>query len=263
MPDSSASTFDRLETAARPFRELAHGRTSASRLIGRAIVRNPLRSLAWLGVGGVGFAVFANLLLLQPEQHRSPMFVGTPQIHGTPVPADVPLPPTRALSAERDAEEARRAELLRDIQVELKRRGHLQGEADGAPGPRTTKAIRDVQAQLGLPVNGEASESLLAALLTSPVSTGAVPQSAARPRDQIANLLKANPDRFERPPTVAAVQRALTRLGYGPLKDDGQFGPGTRAALDKFERDRKLPSRSENPNRVLRELSQASGIAID
>ncbi len=188
------------------------------------------------------------------------MFVGTPQMHATPVPADVPLPPTRA--GERDAEEARRVELLRDIQVELQRRGLLQGEADGAPGPRTAKAIRDAQGQLGLPANGEPSEALLAALLTGPSSTGAVP-SPARPRDQIANLLKASPDRFERPATVAAVQRALSRLGYGPLKDDGQFGPGTRAALDRFERDRKLPSRVENPNRVLRELSQASGIAID
>ncbi len=135
-------------------------------------------------------------------------------------------------------------------------RGLFQGEVDGAAGPRTAKAIRDAQAQLGLPVTGEASDALLAALLTSPVNTGAV-SPATRPRDQIANLLKASPDRFERPATVAAVQRALSRLGYGPLKDDGQFGPGTRAALDRFERDRKLPSRVENPNRVLRELSQA------
>jgi peptidoglycan hydrolase-like protein with peptidoglycan-binding domain len=62
---------------------------------------------------------------------------------------------------------------------------------------------------------------------------------------------------------VVAVQRALTRLGYGPLKDDGHFGPGTRAALDRFERDRKLPARGDNPTRVLRELAQASGIALD
>ncbi len=259
MPDFNASAFDRLGPAADPLRELANGRTSASRLILRALWRNPLRSAAWLGIGGVGLAVFANLLLFQPERHRSPMFVGTPQIHGAPVPTDVPLPPTRA--AERDAEEMRRSELLRDIQVELQRRGLLQGEADGAAGPRTLKAIRDAQAQLGQPVTGEASEALLAALLTSPVNTGAV--AAPRPRDQIANLLKASPDRFERPATVAAMQRALSRLGYGPLKDDGQFGPGTRAALDRFERDRKLPSRAENPSRVLRELSHASGIAID
>ncbi len=249
-----------MEPAPRPLRELAHGRTSVSRLILRALWQDPLRSAAWLGIGGVGLAVFANLLLLQPERHRSPMFVGTPRIHAAPVPADVPLPPSRA--AERDAEEARRVELLRDIQVELQRRGLLQGDADGTPGPRTTKAIREAQGHLGLPVNGEPNEALLAALLTGPASTGAV-GPAARPRDQIANLLKASPDRFERPATVAAVQRALSRLGYGPLKDDGQFGPGTRAALDRFERDRKLPSRADNANRVLRELSQASGIAID
>ena len=252
MPDPSASAFGRIESAARPIRELAHGRTSATRLILRALMRDPLRSAALLATGGVGFAVFANILLLQPERHRSPMFVGVPQIHSAPLPADVPLPQARPSTVDPGSE------LLREIQTELHRRGLLQGEPDGAPGPKTAKAIRDMQAQLGLPVTGESSEALLAAMLTGPAAP-----PVARPRDQIANLLKASGDRFERPTTVAAVQRALTKLGYGPLKDDGQFGSGTRTALDRFERDRKLPSRADNPNRVLRELSQASGIAID
>lgn len=234
-------------------RDLARGRTSVSRIIGRALRRDPLRGAAWLAVGGAAFAVFANILLLQPEQHRSPMFVGAPRIHAQPLATEVPLPQARPQGGERDPDAARGSDLLREIQGELSRRGLFQGEPDGAPGPRTTKAIRDWQGQAGLPITGEPSEALLAALLTG----------GGKPRDQIAHLLKAPADRLERPATVATVQRALTRLGYGPLKDDGQFGPGTRAALDRFERDRKLPSRSDNPARVLRELAQASGMAID
>ena len=40
---------------------------------------------------------------------------------------------------------------------------------------------------------------------------------------------------------MAAAQRALTKLGYGTLKSDGAIGPGTRQAIEKFERDRRLP----------------------
>jgi peptidoglycan hydrolase-like protein with peptidoglycan-binding domain len=244
-----------LHAAPESMRQLARGDITLTRLAFRALWRDPLRSLGWLAAGGGAFAVFANILLMQPEQHRAPLFVGNPQIHAAPLAADVPLPiPRPGAAAPVDPEAQRRTELLRDIQAELSRRGLLQGEADGAAGPRTTKAIRDFQAQAGLPVTGEPSDALLASLLTS---------APPKPRDQIAALLKAPPDRLERPATVAAVQRALTKLGYGPLKDDGQFGPGTRAALDRFERDRKLPSRADNPGRVLRELAQASGMAID
>ncbi len=221
VPDFNASAFDRLGPAADPLRELAHGRTSASRLILRALWRNPLRSAAWLGIGGVGLAVFANLLLFQPERHRSrcssarrrSMWRRCRRRAAAAEPG-----------AEREAEEMRRVELLRDIQVELQRRGLFQGEVDGAAGPRTAKAIRDAQAQLGLPVTGEASDALLAALLTSPVSTGAV-SPAARPRDQIANLLKASPDRFERPATVAAVQRALGGSDTGRSRTTASSAP--------------------------------------
>lgn len=250
----TARAMQRLHAAPESMRQLARGDTTLTRLALRALWRDPLRGFAWLAVGGGAFAVFANILLMQPEQHRAPLFVGNPQIHAVPQAAEVPLPLPRPGAAAVDAEAQRRTELLRDIQAELSRRGLLQGESDGAPGPRTTKAIRDFQTQAGLPVSGEPSDALLAALLTS---------TPPKPRDQIAAILKAPPDRLERPATVAAVQRALTKLGYGPLKDDGQFGPGTRAALDRFEKDRKLPGRGDNPNRVLRELAQASGVAID
>jgi peptidoglycan hydrolase-like protein with peptidoglycan-binding domain len=87
--------------------------------------------------------------------------------------------------------------------------------------------------------------------------------SKLKAKDQILSLIRSSAGPLERPETVAAMQRALTRAGYGPLKDDGQFGPGTRAALDRFEKDRKLAPRGDNPARVLRELAQVSGVAID
>ena len=62
---------------------------------------------------------------------------------------------------------------------------------------------------------------------------------------------------------VLAAQRALNKLNYGPIKPDGLFGPGTRQAIERFERDRKLPVTGEVSGRTARELAAASGIAMD
>ncbi len=223
-----------------------------TRLLLARVMRSPARTLGGLAMLGLGAAMVANMLN-QPERHRAPIFAGNPVEHATPKPVDAPLPPPRPRGLEQDAEALRRAQLLRDLQTELGRRGFFVGDPDPAATARTAQAIREFQRASGQPATGQPSEALLAEVMTSKV----------RARDQILGLIRASAGPLERPDTVAAAQRALTRLGYGPLKDDGQFGPGTRAALDRFEKDRKLPPRGDNPARVLRELSQASGIAID
>jgi len=53
---------------------------------------------------------------------------------------------------------------------------------------------------------------------------------------------------------VTRAQRALTKLGYGPIKADGAMGPATKAAIEKFERDRKLPVTGEAAGRTLKAL---------
>ncbi|MBM1175083.1 peptidoglycan-binding domain-containing protein [Microvirga arabica] len=40
---------------------------------------------------------------------------------------------------------------------------------------------------------------------------------------------------------IRAAQEALTDLGYGALKADGVFGPGTSRAVEAFERAKGLP----------------------
>ncbi len=53
---------------------------------------------------------------------------------------------------------------------------------------------------------------------------------------------------------VTRAQRALSKLGYGPIKADGAMGPATKAAIEKFERDRKLPVTGEAAGRTLKAL---------
>jgi len=61
---------------------------------------------------------------------------------------------------------------------------------------------------------------------------------------------------------VAAVQRALTDYGYGQLKPTGTIGADTQAAIQRFERERKLPITGQMSDRLVRELGLATGKMI-
>jgi Putative peptidoglycan binding domain len=114
---------------------------------------------------------------------------------------------------------------------------------------------------------------------------------AAEPKlaDPLTNLVKATgtppvaPSNIARPPApipvssrnetiansaqgsrrVAAVQRALTEYGYGQLKPTGTVGSETQAAIQKFERERKIPVTGQMSERLVRELIAVIGRPID
>jgi peptidoglycan hydrolase-like protein with peptidoglycan-binding domain len=62
---------------------------------------------------------------------------------------------------------------------------------------------------------------------------------------------------------VAAVQRTLTEYGYGQLKPTGTVGADTQAAIQKFERERKIPVTGQMSDRLVRELTAMTGKPID
>ncbi|MCJ2032694.1 peptidoglycan-binding domain-containing protein [Methylobacterium sp. J-068] len=98
---------------------------------------------------------------------------------------------------------------------------------------------------------------------------GAKVEGPARtPRDGIGEIIRAgDPKGAETTASVPAqgglslaqAQRALVKLGYGPLKADGLMGASTRAAIERFERDRKLPVKGEPSPRTFRELATRAG----
>ncbi|MDQ0302896.1 hypothetical protein J2S75_001924 [Ancylobacter polymorphus] len=63
-------------------------------------------------------------------------------------------------------------------------------------------------------------------------------------------------------PRVMDIQKALARLGYGPIRIDGIFGAATEEAIQRFERDRRLPVTGQMSDRVIRELTAVSGFTI-
>jgi uncharacterized NAD-dependent epimerase/dehydratase family protein len=102
-------------------------------------------------------------------------------------------------------------------------------------------------------------------LRTNPAQTAPATQPANEPnQDEITRLLQGDAKQIAPQPnkTVFAAQRALVKLGF-VLKPDGIDGDATRQAIEQFERDHGLPVRDELNAKVLRELSQRSGIAID
>jgi len=62
---------------------------------------------------------------------------------------------------------------------------------------------------------------------------------------------------------IAAVQRALTDYGYAQLKPTGMIGADTQVAIQKFERERKLPVTGQVSDRLVRELAIVTGRPID
>lgn len=64
-------------------------------------------------------------------------------------------------------------------------------------------------------------------------------------------------------PRVLAVQKALANIGYGPIRIDGRGGAATKEAIERFERDRRLPISGEVSDRVVRELNAVAGTSIE
>jgi peptidoglycan hydrolase-like protein with peptidoglycan-binding domain len=62
--------------------------------------------------------------------------------------------------------------------------------------------------------------------------------------------------------SIVLAQRALTKLGYGPLAPDGIVGPGTRQAVQDFQYDRGMRVTSELDPATLRQLTASNKIAI-
>ncbi len=114
-----------------------------------------------------------------------------------------------------------------EVQQLLQRAGVPTGPVDGDFGPMTVAAVRRFQSARGLPVDGVVGPRTWAALKQAPTS----PSPAGAPASLRSGDLGAD---------VEKLQRELTRHGFDPNGIDGSFGPGTRAAVVKFQRAKGL-----------------------
>ena len=222
-----------------------------------AIGRYPREFVGLLMATAAAFAIFINALFLQHGPHPAPIFATRPPVaQATPV----ALPRPRAVApAVAPATVARsQAQIIGDIQRELARKGFYDGAVDGIWGGKTDAAARDFVQAAGLKINTDASESLLHAIVTSnaKVPSGRAAAPAPVRNDPIAELISPTKQ-------VIAIQRALADFGYGQLKPTGVYDPETKDAIEKFERDRRLPVTGEMSDQVVRELAAVTGRPLE
>jgi len=80
----------------------------------------------------------------------------------------------------------------------------------------------------------------------------AAPAAAPARNDAIADMLTPSK-------RVMALQRVLAQFGYGQIKPSGIVDAETRAAIEKFERERKLPITGQPSERLTQELVVVTG----
>jgi peptidoglycan hydrolase-like protein with peptidoglycan-binding domain len=227
-------------------------------LMRRVLGRNPIDTVGILGLLVAAGMILTNALYRQPGPHPAPIFSIKPHpVASEPAPVAPAMPRARpeAAPAKPDATMRPRADVISDIQRELSQRSLYEGPVDGLVGPKTDSAIRDFETSAKLKVTGEPSEDVLRAIQHTPLKTEAAPKAPSRV-DPIAELIAPSP-------RVTAVQRALNDYGYGPVKATGVYGPETITAIQKFERDRKLPVTGQISPRLLRDLAALSGRPLE
>jgi Putative peptidoglycan binding domain len=115
------------------------------------------------------------------------------------------------------------------------------------------------------PAGADAFEAKVAEQRAADLMANLVKTTGTAPRPPVAVPVSTQADTTSPVPArrIAAVQRALTEYGYGQLKPTGTLGSDTQAAIQKFERARKLPVTGQVSDRLVRELTATIGHSID
>jgi peptidoglycan hydrolase-like protein with peptidoglycan-binding domain len=90
----------------------------------------------------------------------------------------------------------------------------------------------------------------------APAQAVPIPTPSPRRNDPIADLIGPSP-------RILAVQRVLSEFGYGQIVPSGMLDEATSAAIEKFEREHKLPVSGRVSDRLVSALTAMAGHPID
>ena len=209
----------------------------------RMLLHSPKDMVAGLIAAAAVSAIIGNAIFLQAGHHPSPMFGSSVTV---PMPAPAAMVPVLPKPRPSDA-------ALRPNDTKLDSR---MLDAKPVDGKSDVKAdAKPIERAAVDPMAG-----LVKSTTTPPASSTAV----ARPPAPVPNVAR-DPlgDLIVSSRRVAAVQRALTEYGYGQLKPTGTAGSDTQAAIQRFERERKLPVTGHISDRVVKELATVTGRPIE
>jgi peptidoglycan hydrolase-like protein with peptidoglycan-binding domain len=232
--------------------------------------RRPADSIAVCAAAVASLVIAINALCLQPGAHPAPLFatklrpISAGEATGslTPTTAASPTAPVPAAAVPASAQPRPRTEVISAIQRELARKRFYDGPVDGLYGPRTDTAIRDFHQASGRKTNAEADEAMLRTIIGSAV---AQPVTVSQSVTATPAAVRRNEPVRSNPPSkrVMAIQRALSDYGYGQLAPTGLLGAETKTAIERFERERKLPVTGQITVHLTRELTAMTGRPLD
>jgi hypothetical protein len=201
-------------------------------LIMQIMFHSPKDTLAGVLALTAVLAIIVNALFLQAGRHPSPLFGTMLPMAKSPVSNSSAVQKVAAVASEPQQQVA------------------LQSLPATSPMPRPRPAEAEVRPgdPLGNLVRATSGPNASAVGALRPPA--AIPSGA--PRGEVTSVNTSSQ-------RVAAVQRALTDYGYGQIKATGTVGADTQAAIQKFERERKLPLTGQMSERLVRELGLATG----
>jgi hypothetical protein len=200
----------------------------------RILLHSPKDMVAGVLAFAAVSAIVANALFLQTGSHPSPMFgsVVVMSPTGSVTPSPLPRP--------------------RPVEATIK-------PAEAPPSEPKLAEPRPAEPKFVEPKSADPLGNLVKATSALPLAPSNIPRPPAPiPVSSRAETIVGSGSR-----RVAAVQRALTEYGYGQLKPTGTVGSDTQAAIQKFEREHKVPVTGQMSDRLVRELSAMIGHPID
>jgi Putative peptidoglycan binding domain len=215
----------------------------------RILLRSPKDVVAGALAFAAVSAIITNALFLQAGRHPAPMFGSSVVVPGAALPGANLLPRPRPVEAD--------ATLLEPGPIEIR-----PAESRAAE-PRLSEA-KPSESKVADPKSADPkSADPLANLVRATVAAPNAPSNVLRPPAPVPMVSHGDAAQITGSRRVAAVQRVLTQYGYGQLKATGTIGSDTQAAIQKFERDHKMPPTGQMSDRLVRELIAMVGHPID
>lgn len=212
-------------------------------LVMRALLYSPKDTLAaTVGIAGA-MTILINALFLQAGRHPSPMFGTT-----ITLPKYTQAPPAAAARQEDAASMMPLSPAANPVPAIVSPLPRPRpAEADMRSGDLLGNLVRSTSVVTTAPANIQRTTT--PAPQNGPATTQSTP-------DPLANLIGSSQ-------RIVAVQRALTDYGYGQIKPTGTVGSDTQAAIQKFEREHRMPITGTMSEKLIREIAAVTGRKFD
>ena len=224
----------------------------------RILLRSPKDTIAGLIAFAAVSAIIANALFLQAGRHPAPMF-GSLAIPAAALTPANPLPRPRPVEADGTLLEPRPTEIK---PAESKATESKATESKASESKASESKASESKASESKAADPKSTDSI-AHLVKGTAAAPTASSNVARPPVPVPTVSRGDAGQNIGSRRVAAVQRVLTEYGYGQLKATGTIGSDTQAAIQKFERDHKMPPTGQMSDRLVRELTAMIGHPVD